>query len=166
MTGQYDYRSMADEEHRRTELLRLDTGMAGCGCAACQEFYRTIDLSVYGSRVKRQHGVLWITGRVSVLDDDGTEGTTQEAHETPQDMQSKGDTTRQVSPVGVKATEGNMSTVSKPGPKPRDLPEERIRRLADSGMGAKAIARELGGIVSYRTILRVLSGQRVLEGVG
>ena len=76
---------------------------------------------------------------------------------------------------------GNMSTVkdeetkvdiiapktrnARRGPKVRILPELKIRQLAAAGMGAKAIAREIGGIVSYRTILRVLSGQRVLMGL-
>ena len=51
---------------------------------------------------------------------------------------------------------------SRRGPKHRELPEDTIRQLASEGLGARAIAKKLGGIVSYRTILRVLSGQRVL----
>jgi len=39
--------------HNQAELLRLYMGMDGCGCAECQEYYKTLDLSKYGSRVKR-----------------------------------------------------------------------------------------------------------------
>ena len=52
----------------------------------------------------------------------------------------------------------------KRGPKHRQLPEDLIRRLADEGMGSKAIATELkaehGIVVSYKTIQRILSGER------
>jgi len=55
-------------------------------------------------------------------------------------------------------------TLGKRGPKHRQLPEDLIRQLADKDMGAKAIAsklkRELGVDVSYRTIQRLLSGER------
>ena len=51
------------------------------------------------------------------------------------------------------------------GPKLRELPEDKIHEMAAAGLGAKAIAKELGGVTSYRTILRVLAGQRVLGGV-
>ncbi len=48
--------------------------------------------------------------------------------------------------------------------KKRPLPDEEIKQLHQQGMGAKAIAsqlkRELGIIVSYKTIQRVLSGER------
>lgn len=53
--------------------------------------------------------------------------------------------------------------IVKRGPKHRDLPEGLIRQLANEGMGAKAIATRLTGegvTVSYKTIQRLLSGQR------
>ena len=49
-------------------------------------------------------------------------------------------------------------------PRQLDLPEELIKELASEGMGSKAIASQLrrgGGIkASYKTIQRVLTGQR------
>ena len=52
----------------------------------------------------------------------------------------------------------------KRGPKHRRLPEELIKQLAGEGTGSKAIATrlkaELGIVVSYKTIQRVLSGER------
>ncbi len=58
-----------------------------------------------------------------------------------------------------------VSAIGKRGPKHRDLPEDFIKRLASEGMGSKAIATRLkveGIGVSYKTIQRILSGQRVL----
>lgn len=50
------------------------------------------------------------------------------------------------------------------GPKHQPLLEDMIIRLAGEGMGSKAIAsrlkRELGIVVSYKTIQRLLSGER------
>ena len=52
----------------------------------------------------------------------------------------------------------------KRGRKFKHLPEDFIKQLADKGMGSKAIAtqlkREHGIDVSYKTIQRVLSGER------
>ena len=51
----------------------------------------------------------------------------------------------------------------KRGPKHRQLPEDLIWRLAGEGYGSKAIAtrlKEQGIKVSYKTIQRVLSGER------
>ena len=52
----------------------------------------------------------------------------------------------------------------KRGPKHRRLPEDLIRKLAGEGMGSKAIVAWLkadrGLIVSYKTIQRILSGER------
>jgi len=58
-----------------------------------------------------------------------------------------------------------MSRASgKRGPKRRRLPEDLIRQLAGEGMGSKAIAgwlkAERGVTVSYKTIQRILSGER------
>ena len=41
------------QEHERAELGRLESGMEGCGCQHCQEFYKTIDMTRYGSRVHK-----------------------------------------------------------------------------------------------------------------
>lgn len=48
--------TLADRFHLEGELARLVAGDEGCGCALCQEFYKTIDLNVYGDRVKRFDG--------------------------------------------------------------------------------------------------------------
>ena len=54
----------------------------------------------------------------------------------------------------------------KRGPKHRDLPEDLIKELAAQGKGAKAIAGELKKendiTVSYKTVERILKGQRVM----
>jgi hypothetical protein len=53
----------------------------------------------------------------------------------------------------------------KRGPKRKVLPEDLVKRLASQGQGSKAIAAQLkkqGLEVSYKTIQRILSGQRVL----
>ena len=47
----YDLKALIREEHHRAELQRLDEGQAGCGCDLCQQFYKTLDLTRYGSRV-------------------------------------------------------------------------------------------------------------------
>ena len=52
----------------------------------------------------------------------------------------------------------------KRGPKQKPLPQELIEQWAGEGMGSKAIAsklnNELGIKVSYKTIQRLLSGER------
>ena len=57
-----------------------------------------------------------------------------------------------------------IRAVVKRGPKHRQLPEDLIRQLASEGMGSKVIAARLkaehGIIVSYKTIQRILSGER------
>lgn len=56
------------------------------------------------------------------------------------------------------------STTGKRGRKRKQLPEHLIKQLNDEGMGSKAIATRLrtehGVTVSYKTIQRVLSGER------
>ena len=63
-----------------------------------------------------------------------------------------------IKPSVAKVTRG------KRGPKHRDLPGDLIKQLAGEGMGSKAIATQLkkeqGINVSYKTIQRVLSGER------
>ncbi|MFC1956638.1 hypothetical protein ACFLWZ_09050 [Chloroflexota bacterium] len=55
-------------------------------------------------------------------------------------------------------------TSGKRGPKQRDLPQEIIEHWASQSIGSKAIAsrlnRELDIKVSYKTIQRLLSGER------
>ncbi len=60
-------------------------------------------------------------------------------------------------------------TRRKTGPKNKALPESLIRQLADQGHGSKAITAQLrkqGIEVSYKTIQRLLSGQRPLLAIG
>lgn len=48
-------------------------------------------------------------------------------------------------------------------PKHRELPEDLIMRLSSKGMGSKAISTKLeehGVVVSYKTIQRILLGER------
>ena len=56
-------------------------------------------------------------------------------------------------------------TNGKRGPKLKSLPQEVVIQWASEGMGSKAIAsqlkREQGIDVSYKTIQRILSGERV-----
>lgn len=56
-----DLSALIKKEHQRAELQRLDEGWPGCGCLACQELYKTLDLSKYGSRVKRHGAVIAIS---------------------------------------------------------------------------------------------------------
>jgi hypothetical protein len=55
--------------------------------------------------------------------------------------------------------------VLKRGPKHKALPQELVKQWAGDGMGSKAIAsklnNELGINISYKTIQRALSGERV-----
>jgi hypothetical protein len=66
-----------------------------------------------------------------------------------------------INPPEPKVTHG------KRGPKHRELPEDLIRQWASDSMGSKAIAVRLrsehGIEVSYKTIQRILSGQRILD---
>ena len=59
--------------------------------------------------------------------------------------------------------------ISKRGPRKMELPNYEIKQLHEDGMGAKAIAtqlkREHGIEVSYKTIQRVLSGERRCESL-
>jgi hypothetical protein len=52
---------------------------------------------------------------------------------------------------------------NKPGPKPLPLSEDLINQLASQGLGSRVIAKKLtehGINTSYKTVQRVLSGQR------
>lgn len=49
--------------HTDTEKLRLDAGLENCGCPECQAFYKTIDLSKYGGRVKTFGDVVIISAK-------------------------------------------------------------------------------------------------------
>lgn len=51
---------MMQKAHRQAELERLRAGFEGCGCSDCQEYYRELDLTVYGERVKRVADIITI----------------------------------------------------------------------------------------------------------
>jgi len=181
---------MAQEEHRQAELLRLDLGMAGCGCSSCQNFYRSLDLSKYGKRVHRYDEAIYITGRMSPGDpDDGAEDHPETAHDSPRSGNLGRATTEQVStevpteyvstpqaqptPDVVDDTPGIMAqTPAAQVPKKRrdrpqrpTVPVERIHELHQKGNTTRRIAELLtveGVAVSFRTVARVLSGERPL----
>ena len=48
-----DLKALIKQEHQRAEVERLRAGFDGCGCAICQELYKTLDLSAYGDRVNK-----------------------------------------------------------------------------------------------------------------
>lgn len=57
-------------------------------------------------------------------------------------------------------------TRKKPGPKIKELPEDLIKQLNEQGLGSNAIATSLkskGIEVSYKTIQRIINGQRQLS---
>lgn len=58
--AQSGLKALIEDEHHRAEQERLLAGYEGCGCASCQEFYKTINLSVYGDRVKRYADIIVI----------------------------------------------------------------------------------------------------------
>ena len=66
----------------------------------------------------------------------------------------------------IRQVDGISGFTRKRGPIVQALPVEVITQWYDEGMGSKAIAtrlrKEYGISTSYRTILRVISGQRVL----
>jgi hypothetical protein len=54
-----------NRDHQTAELKRLRAGYDGCSCQDCQEFYKTLDLSLYGDRVIRLADVICIVaGRI------------------------------------------------------------------------------------------------------
>jgi len=71
-------------------------------------------------------------------------------------------------PLGSPMESGIMATVKgKRGPKRRaDLPAEMIMQWASEGMGSKMIASklkaELNITIGFRTVARIIAGQRVL----
>jgi len=67
-TENYDLKAQIKAEHHRAELQRLDSGMAGCGCSDCQQLYRTLDLTKYGSRVVNSVGVILINEKQQAPD--------------------------------------------------------------------------------------------------
>jgi len=149
---------MAQEEHRQAELLRLDLGMAGCGCSSCQNFYRSLDLSKYGKRVHRYDEAIYITGRMSPGDpDDGAEDHPETAHDSPRSGNLGRATTEQVSTEVPKKRRDR--------PQRPTVPVERIHELHQKGNTTRRIAELLtveGVAVSFRTVARVLSGERPL----
>lgn len=55
-----DLKELILKGHQEDELLRIRAGQDGCGCLTCQAFYETIDLAVFGARVKRYDGIISI----------------------------------------------------------------------------------------------------------
>lgn len=55
-----DLKALINEEHRWVELKRLRMGMEGCGCAECQALYKTLELSVYDTRVIQYGDLIFI----------------------------------------------------------------------------------------------------------
>lgn len=107
----------------------------------------------------------------------------QKSPEKALDGTLRGDIIKRGVVVGVSVGGGIMSTLkgkktgvdtisppvpsvkaAKRGPKHRQLPEGLIKQLAKKDMGSKAIAaklkRDKGITVSYKTVQRVLSGER------
>jgi hypothetical protein len=65
-TQDYDSKQIERQLHYEAELERLRGGLEGCGCSLCQGIYSTIDLTKFGSRVKKYGNIIIIT--------DGKEG--------------------------------------------------------------------------------------------
>jgi hypothetical protein len=80
--------------HREAELLRLNSGEEGCGCADCQEYYKTLDLSVYGPRVKLYNGMVFIFDGASLKNH--PRQLSPALHDTTQGGQDGGKNTKQV----------------------------------------------------------------------
>lgn len=106
-----------------------------------------------------------------------------DAPEKPSDGMFKGDTipdngktlSIDMSTLGSKKNEAAVNkpqasprTASRRRPRHKALPHALIKQWADEGMGSKAIAtklkRELGIKVSYKTVQRVLSSERLITG--
>lgn len=124
-----------------------------------------------------------VVPRTNCLEIVGGKDIIQKSLEKAQGGTFKGDIINKRGVVGVKVGSGIMSTVErvktetdaisssppsvegvKRGPKQRRLPEGLIKQLARRDMGSKSIAaklkRDKGITVSYKTIQRVLSGER------
>lgn len=61
----YDLKALIRKEHHRAEFERLRAGDGGCGCGLCQAFYTTLDLSVFGDRVKRFGDLVYVVEGVT-----------------------------------------------------------------------------------------------------
>lgn len=62
------FHRIINQGHTQAELLRLRAGFDGCGCADCQELYATLDLDMYGARVKRRSGFISIVAGITGAD--------------------------------------------------------------------------------------------------
>ena len=185
MSNQYDFRRMADEEHRRAELLRLGYGQDGCGCLVCQEFYGTLDLSEYGGRVKRQGRLTYIVGKQEPPDHWTPDGlafitggkrygvspngqticfgaadTVQNDHQTVQEGAEPRHRIADGTLLLSALTQNTGSTKPK-GRKPLDIPTDKVLEMAAAGATNRVIAAKLG--VSRETIRRILAGERALQ---
>jgi len=69
MNAEIDWKEEMNKSHREAELLRLRYGQDGCGCAStCQPFYKTIDLLIYGERVKKLGDFIFIDAGLTGAD--------------------------------------------------------------------------------------------------
>lgn len=128
------------KEHFRAELQRLNEGWPGCGCADCQELYKTLDHSKYGTRVTYLDGIV-IIGEDPKLHRDGTGVTATPA------------STDRVKGVTAPSGPTPLSDGAKTGL------DASIAKLSADGLSSRQIAEQLGlmGIdVSHMTVTRKL----------
>lgn len=176
------------EEHHQAEMLRLRAGFDGCGCADCQTLYATLDLEKYGKRVIRVGGFIGITeGRAGA---DLWNKYHPAEHWSPDgnlfviggEKYGLTETGRTVCVGLVEVTE-----TAPDAPKTIPAPEEGcdtaqrgvmlgqgrvtddvtviINELSAQGNSTRAIEKELakeGVFISYRTVARIVSGERML----
>lgn len=64
-----DWKESANRDHQDAELQRLRMGQEGCGCnPTCQDFYKTINLTPFGDRVKTFDGMIFIAAGATGAD--------------------------------------------------------------------------------------------------
>lgn len=141
------------KEHFRAELQRLNEGWPGCGCADCQELYKTLDHSKYGTRVVYMDDIVIITEDAR-LHKDVTPKTPVEAA-TKIETVSLANLNYGTGPGRARAT----SNGRKRGRPARTDLDAEISQLAHKQLSSRAIAEqlELRGIqTSARTVARKL----------
>ena len=96
---------------------------------------------------------------------EATKSKSECPQEQPNKYHSEKEKTKMSTLNSPSLTVDNLGARSRPTTyKKRQLPDDKIKRLHKGGMGAKAIAtrlkKEQGIDVSYKTIQRILSGER------
>ncbi|MFC1981428.1 hypothetical protein ACFLVN_04200 [Chloroflexota bacterium] len=109
----------------------------------------------------------WIPKAQSKTDSTG-KNRGQEVIQVSQDVVLNMSTLKsEKSKVDIIQPPGTNRALGKRGPKQKDLPHEIIEQWASDGMGSKAIASKVnsehGVKVSYKTIQRLLSGERRVQ---